>query len=66
MIYAPGSKDPLTVKFADGGNKKKSPTRQWINKDPNEVDYVSINYGGGNARKAVGGEMGREGLQTEL
>ncbi len=32
-----GSKDPLTVKFADGGNKKKQQSRPWI--DRQEVRF---------------------------
>jgi len=32
-----GAKEPLTVKFADGGNKKKTPPKQWIDRSPSEI-----------------------------
>ncbi len=32
LLFISGLKEPLTVKFADGGNKKKTPSRQWVDR----------------------------------
>jgi len=41
--FLSGWKEPLTVKFADGGNKKKTQSRPWVNRDqPEGLIYDTV------------------------
>jgi len=45
--YLSGYKEPLTVKFADGGNKKKNQSKQWVDRTENMgsfMDHGSIGH----------------------
>lgn len=39
-----GAKDPLLVKFADGGNKKKSLFKGTIWRETGEVSYLFVSH----------------------
>jgi len=61
--YLQGFKEPLTVKFADGGNKKKNQSKQWVDRTDNMGSFMD--HGGMGHHSANGGSFGRSNFYDD-